>query len=257
MLSLALRIAYDGGFFDAYPRDPRVRNVEDCLIEALRPEGFVKGSFRTGSRTDKGVSALENVVRVHLERPHTDGLIPAVQSRLPPGLWLTGVAEVPKDWNPRHAKMRQYSYLARKRGESLPDMQIATAAFVGTHDMRAFAKIEDRNPERVIESFTVEDGPQWRFTIRSRGFLWNQVRRMVDAVLWVGRGVDVALIHEALQTGMPDPRFGVAPAEGLLLERVEYDLRWLDAGRLPPPKIEAQQIQARVRATLADHLASL
>ncbi len=109
-LHVALRIAYDGSRFEAYARDPTAQTVEDALIRALQEEGLVEGSFRTGSRTDAGVSALENVCKVTLERAHLKGLVPALQRNLPLGLWVTGAAPVDAKWNPRHAKRRHYRY---------------------------------------------------------------------------------------------------------------------------------------------------
>src|SRR5438105_8361871 len=119
MTLVALRIAYAGAAFDSYARTPGRRTVEGALLEALRPEGLVADTLRTGSRTDAGVSAYENVVRAGLGRPHLRGLVPAVQRRLPDGLWLTAACAAPVGFDPRRAAWRQYRYLAADRGEDL------------------------------------------------------------------------------------------------------------------------------------------
>lgn len=261
MIRIALRFAYDGaGFPNGYARQPERGTVEDALVQALGSEGYVDGSWTTGSRTDKGVSALENVAACVLDRPHLNGLAPALQSRLPDGVWILGAATVGDDWNPRHHAVRTYSYLAPKRGESLDSMQRAATRFEGTHDMRGFARLEPhRDPVRTVDGCRVADaGDTWEFTVSSPGFLWNQVRRMVDAMLQVGRGsLTVRDIDEALETGTQHPRMDLAPPGGLLLRSVRYtpDLDWDPAaGTLDARRLTDAWQAARVRNRLLDGL---
>ncbi|MEA3189902.1 MAG: tRNA pseudouridine38-40 synthase [Thermoplasmata archaeon] len=262
MLTAALRLAYDGGRFDSYARMPGRDTVEDALLAALHPEGYVEGTFRTGSRTDAGVSALENCCRATFDRPHLQGLVPAVQRNLPDGLWVTAATEVPDTWNPRHARRRRYRYFAFDRGEALAPMQQAAAAFVGRHDMRAFARLEEgRDPQRNVFAFEVAAGPDgWEFAAEGDGFLWNQVRRMVGATLAVGRGeAPPEAIAASLASGTPHPRFRLVAAEGLVLEQVAYDgLAWdPKAGRLGPQLVGRMHQDARARMRLARHLREL
>ncbi|MFO1534594.1 MAG: tRNA pseudouridine synthase A [Thermoplasmatota archaeon] len=263
-LTVALRLAYDGRRFDAYARDPDASTVEGHLLAALRQEGCVEGSFKTGSRTDAGVSALENVCRATLERPHLRGLVPALQRHLPMGLWVTAAARVEPGWNPRHAKRRRYRYHAFPRNEDLGAMQEACAVFVGRHDMRAFARLEEgRNPERNVFAFTVAaEGGAWVFRVEGDGFLWNQVRRMVSAVLCVGRGeAGVEDIVAGLTTGKAHARFRLVAANGLVLERIDYgegEPAWdPEAGRLGPHAISRAFQDAHAGMFLARHLREL
>jgi tRNA pseudouridine38-40 synthase len=257
-----LRIAYDGSCFDSYARQPGRRTVEGALIGALRKEGYVTDTFRTGSRTDAGVSALENVCRAVLDRETMRGLVPALQRHCPDGLWVTAAAEVMAHWNPRHARRRRYRYDAISRGEDFALMADACALFVGRNDMRAFAKMEEgRKPERTVFTFTVAEQPGgWTFTVEGDGFLWNQVRRMVGAVMAVGRGqAEAKDIRASLGSGQPHKRFKLAAAEGLLLERIEYEQMEWDptAGRLGQQVWPRSWQQARARSRLMDHLAGL
>jgi tRNA pseudouridine38-40 synthase len=259
---VALRIAYDGSCFDAYARNPENRTVEGCLIGALRKEGYVEESFRTGSRTDAGVSALENVCKATIDRGTMRGLVPALQRHCPEGLWVTAAAEVVERWNPRHARRRRYRYDAISRGEDLAAMQDACEAFVGRNDMRAFAKLEEgRNPERSVFLFAVEaQAGGWSFVVEGDGFLWNQVRRMCGAVLAAGRGTCLRKdIEASLRSGKAHPKFKLAAPDGLLLERIEYDqLDWdPEAGRLGQQVWPRSWQAARARSHLMDHLAGL
>ena len=261
-ITIALRIAYDGKCFDAYARDPGASTVEGHLIAALRHEGYLEESFKTGSRTDAGVSALENVCKATLLRPHLKGLVPALQRHLPMGVWVTAAAEVMPHWNPRHANRRHYRYHALPRNEDLAVLQQACSAFVGRNDMRAFAKMEEgRNPERSVFAFKVQahDGA-WVFRVEGDGFLWNQVRRMVSAVLCVGRGeASVEDIVAGLRTGKTHPRFRLVSANGLVLERIEYtSLHWdPQAGRLGPHFVARPFQDAHAGMLLGRHLQGL
>ncbi|MGB0653231.1 MAG: tRNA pseudouridine synthase A [Thermoplasmatota archaeon] len=262
--TLAVRFAYDGTAFDAYAKDPGLPStVEGTLQKALGRLGYVGGSWRTGSRTDAGVSALENVARCTLERPYLKGLVPAVNSHLPVGVWVTGFARVPDDWKPRYNALRTYEYLAADRGEELEALAAACALFVGTHDMTSFARVEPpRDPVRHIHRFDVEGtNGGWRFTVTSPGYLWNQVRRMVAATIAVAQGKATLADIEAALGGAPPPaKARMVPAEGLLLKRVDYGdaLDWLpEAGRVGPERVVRGWQAAKTRAAVAAHVAGL
>lgn len=256
---VALRFAYDGSVFpNGYARQPEGGTVEDALIAAAKAEGYLEGSWTTGSRTDKGVSAAENVAKLALDRSHLTGLVPALQAHLPDGLWVTGAAEAAEDWNPRHGGEREYVYVIPSKGETLDPMQRAADRFVGRHDMSAFARVEShRDPMRTITACRVDaldDGSGWRFIVRSPGFLWNQVRRMVDAMLAVGRGdASPADVSASLESGVVHSKFNIAPPEGLLLRSVTYEpaLAWsVDAGSVDPRRLRMAWQRAQVTSEL-------
>ncbi len=255
---MALRFAYDGRF-SGYARQPEGNTVEDHLLAALAKEGLVAGSWRAGSRTDRGVCAAMNVATCNLDRPHIKGLVPAVQRHLPKGIWTTGAAEVADDFDPRRARWRQYAYHAPALGESLPAMKAACKAFVGKHDMSGFARLEDRDPQRTVLAFDVTaDGAWWLFRVRGHAFLWNQVRRMVDAALAVGGGrAMLEDVVRALDSGDRVAAFGIASPDGLMLEEVAYDVVWdASAGPMSGRHLMAAAQQARVRDDLMARLIS-
>jgi tRNA pseudouridine38-40 synthase len=242
---VALRFAYDGAaFVNGYARQPEGATVEDALITALRTQGYVDGSWTPGSRTDKGVSAAENVAACKVDRPSITGLVPGLQKALPPGLWVTGAANVNAEWAPRYHANRTYQYLASYSGENLPLMKSGCEVFVGENDMSAFARVEPhRNPLRNVTGCSVAlEQNHFCFTISSPGFLWNQVRRMVDALLVIGRGAATTDdIVASLKSGTPHSKFGLANPDGLLLKSVDYDppIQWdADAGKLDFRRLE-------------------
>jgi tRNA pseudouridine38-40 synthase len=227
---VALKLGYLGTDFEGYARQPGLRTVEGDLLRALEAAKVIRSpnEFRTGSRTDKGVSAVGNVVSVDTEfDPATIGA--AINSRLN-GAWLWGWREVPAEFNPRYAKRRRYSY-------SMPDpgnvdssaTREALETFVGEHDFTAFARLEpNKDPVRTVARATLRTTRgSLRFEFAAPNFLWHQVRRMVAASLAVGRG-DAAVSQ--LEAALHDPRkgkdWGLAPAENLVLEEVDYGFRF-------------------------------
>lgn len=256
---MALRFAYDGTLFSGFARQPGRHTIEGALLRALGKEGYVDGSWRPGSRTDRQVSALENVAACALERPHIRGLVPALQQHLPDGVWVLAAAETDAGWNPRYHALRTYQYVVPQEREDLAAMQAVCRRFVGRHDMRAFSRHEKhRDPVRTVTRCEVRDEGDWLFTVTSPGFLWNQVRRMVGAALAVGRR-RAALddVEAALRTGKADPRFQMPPAEGLVLAWVAYDEppAWdPDAGSLHPRHLGPWRQRVAVRQRLFEAL---
>ncbi len=257
-MRVALRFAYDGRF-SGYARQPEGGTVEDHMLRALAKEGLVARSWRAGSRTDRGVCAAMNVAVCTLDRRHLKGIVPATQQHLPPGIWITGATEVPDDFDPRRAKWRQYAYHAPKAGEDLEVIRAACAAFVGEHNMTAFARLDGRDPIRRVMSFEVEERDEWWvFHVRGQAFLWNQVRRMVAAAIAVGRArATVQDILVALASGEAHATFGLASPEGLLLEEICYDLTWDPAaGPVMERQLHGPAQQARVLDALMTRLIS-
>ena len=62
----AFKFAYDGINFHGYARQPNVYTVEGAIINTLEILRLINNPkinrFRSASRTDKGVSALGNVI---------------------------------------------------------------------------------------------------------------------------------------------------------------------------------------------------
>lgn len=234
---VAIRFAYQADAFEGYARQTGKRTVEQTLIDALQRTGLVAGSWKTGSRTDAGVHAACNVARVEVARKHLRGWVAESNKHLPHDLVLTGAQGVSADWNPRHALWREYAYFAVRRDESLAAMQAACRLLVGTHDVRGLARVESgKNPVRTVTRFAVHaHAAGWKFKVRGPSFLWNQVRRMVDAVLAVGQArIGLEDLSRILETGRANTRLSVAPAEGLVLQEVKYrGLRFDEGGKAP------------------------
>ncbi len=65
---MLLKFAYDGTKFYGYQRQPDKPTVEGEIISVLRDSGL-DATIKSASRTDRGVSALGNVIYLADDEP--------------------------------------------------------------------------------------------------------------------------------------------------------------------------------------------
>lgn len=220
---VAVKLAYDGSRFFGFQRQPRRRTVEGDLIDALVSLGAMDsaraGRFQSSSRTDRGVSALANVVSFDTGFAPS-GLCSAINS-VTEDAWAYAVSMVPHDFNPRWAKERWYRYHLPRAGQDVRLMRRLFRRFEGTHDFSRFSRKDDRDPVRTIASIRLGESEEFvTVDFRAESFLWNMVRRIVWMVDAGSRGEipDDQVGPEA----DPQPRrVGLAPAEFLVLMDVD------------------------------------
>ena len=229
----AFKIAYDGVAFHGFARQPNVRTVEGEVLLALGRAGVIDTlkdpRLRGASRTDRGVSALGNVVAFDSIR----SAIPAVRAfnGKARGVWAWAVAEVPDDFNVRRARERWYRYLLSPDHDETR-LGTAAAIFVGEHDFRNFTKDRSRTSARIDAVSAGRTGDAVVLDFRAPGFRWNLVRRLVAAALEVEAGRATVEDVERALDGPARADFGLAPAESLTLMDVAYDFEFR---RVPDP----------------------
>ena len=235
------RIGYLGDAFHGSQIQPDVRTVQGELIRVFRSLKWLTGPKEDqllvlSSRTDAGVHVRINGGIVDLDRALWDVLSPrkmirAVDDRLDGNIAFLTVEEVEASFNPRMALHRTYRY----RLEAMefwvePDHEAFHRwldLFVGTYDARNFARLEEgKNPIRtVLETKPWMDGERLiGFEVTGEAFLWNQVRRMANALFRLAVGeLDENEIREAIEQPMVPVDFGVAPPEWLVLWGVAWE----------------------------------
>ena len=94
---VAIKLAYDGTKFRGFQRQPEGETVEGALVRALGRIGAVSSprecGYRSSSRTDRGVSALGNVVSFRTDF-QVRSLCSAVNSELE-NAWAYSAVSVP------------------------------------------------------------------------------------------------------------------------------------------------------------------
>ena len=254
-----LMIEYEGTRYRGWQEQKNARTVAGEVRAAA--EDFFGGAIElTGSgRTDAGVHALAQIARVKSDRaaPAAD-LVLALNDRLPPDINVLKAEDVRPGFHPRHdALSRYYLYQISTRRSAfakryvwwvkdkldLDRMRQASQAILGRHDFAAFAeKVEgERSTLVVVQHVEIGmDGDLILFRIGASHFLWKMVRRLVGALVEVGRGPLSAGDFKVLMrpsSAASEKRFDVAkhtaPPSGLFLERVVYDKRQT------PPRLAA------------------
>ncbi len=227
-MRVAIKFAYDGTKFYGYARQPNLETVEGEIIKTCLEGGIFndirEAYIRSASRTDKGVSALCNIIVFNSNR-NIDEILPAIAGNLE-HIIPYGIAEVDKDFNPRYAKLRYYRYYLPRGDRDVDRIREGITLFLGEHDFTNFARIEDRkNPIRKIEEiYVIEDEDFIIFDLYAQTFLWHQIRRIISAVLKMEKGV---ISKEEIINALEKPHikvdYGVAPAEPLILMDIRYE----------------------------------
>ncbi len=220
---VALKFAYDGSAFFGFQRQPDRATVEGALVDALRRVGAISSSrecgYRSSSRTDRGVSALGNIISFRTSFP-SSSLCSAVNSEME-DVWAYSAIEVPEDFNPRGARQRWYRYHLAKDAQDVRLMRELASRFVGVHDFSGYARVDGRNPMRKIDSVGVSDAGLFHAVdFRAESFLWNMVRRIV----WtVNEGSSGRLEVERVgpEARKKPVRIGLAPPEYLVLMDID------------------------------------
>lgn len=255
---LALRVAYDGYPYHGSQRQPHHQTIEGELLRAFwktsfLPKDEVPSLFRFASRTDKGVSARENILFIGGQAGslfrHNE--LQRMTKHLE-DIWITGYTTMP--YHPPYIK--EYHYHLGIEEYPIPLLNKLCTIFSGTHDFSLFCRRrESKSPYRTLSmTFRMEHGDTC-LIFRGQGFLWQMCRRIVSAFYKVREGsmhVDdvVAMLREPQGHKMPP-----APASQLLLYSVDVNAPFHDFG--PARKKMRDYYEKKANASLARYHVSL
>jgi tRNA pseudouridine38-40 synthase len=265
---LRIDLAYDGGDFHGWARQPGLRTVQGELESALGTVLRIpEPATVCAGRTDTGVHARGQVAHVDVDEPALAATasrddrdpLPALQRRLngvlPPDLRVRRVVTAPAGFDARFSPLwRRYAYrvvdgvpdpLARGHVLTWPRpldggaMDRASASLLGLHDFAAFCKRREgaTTVRTLLELTWRRDGDVLTGTVRADAFCHHMVRSLVGCLLAVGEGRrDPGWPAQVLRTAARDPAVAVVPAHGLTLEEVGYP---------PDDELAARAEQAR------------
>jgi tRNA pseudouridine38-40 synthase len=242
-----LTIEYCGAGFVGWQRQANGLSIQEALEIAIERFCGERVTVFGAGRTDAGVHALAQVAHIDLGREaDPDEIRGAVNYHLRPhAISVLQVEPVGRDFDARlSATGRHYLYriLNRRASPALDRgrvwhvappldgaaMQQGAAHLIGHHDFSTFrdSLCQARSPVKTLDALEVSRaGEEIRITARARSFLHHQVRNMVGTLKLVGLGrwrpddVLRALAARDRRAGGP-----TAPAEGLVLVAVRYDL---------------------------------
>ncbi|RPE67119.1 tRNA pseudouridine38-40 synthase [Pacificibacter maritimus] len=249
MPRFALLIEYNGAPFSGWQRQKDHPSVQQCVEEALRKIDPDCPTIGAAGRTDAGVHAKGQVAHCDLKRDWEPfRLMEAVNFHLKPNpIAILDAVPMPDDWHARYAAYeRRYTFhlIARRapaahaaglawqvRGPlDLAAMQEGAKRLLGTHDFTTFRSTmcQAQSPVKTMDEITIEEhdysyGKEFRFHLRARSFLHNQVRSIVGSLERVGGGhwapEKITEVLEARDRNACGP---VTPPDGLFMTGVGY-----------------------------------
>ncbi|HYE06437.1 MAG TPA: tRNA pseudouridine synthase A [Planctomycetota bacterium] len=249
MPRFALELEFDGqGFSGTQLQDDASRTLQGVVETALADLAGSPVRFLPASRLDQGVSSPALPGDCVLERDWDPAMLAAaLNQRLPEDAVVRRAARVADGFSARRdasAKHYRYRVLVRparpvidrrclwvrrwSRPEALPEM---AALLVGRLDLSGFAckrgdASDDGDPRRRYDhaSWTDDGDGAWTFAMAGEGFLYQQIRGLVGAMVHVA--LDRAPIGDfraAIAGGWGARRLGnMAPGIGLRLARVDF-----------------------------------
>jgi len=221
-MRVALKIAYDGAAFFGHQRQPDRRTVEGECLAALRAGKILQDPrqsfFRSASRTDRGVSAVGNVVA--FDSPLRADALVGVFNDHAEQVWAWAYSDVPPDFHPRHATERWYRYHL-DANLAVDSLRKVGALFQGEHDFRSFTSDPPAGRFALNRLDVGDDGDMILVDVRAGSFRRGMVRRIVAAMVAYAEGdVSLDMVRTALEGKRYD--FGVAPPKPLFLMDVTY-----------------------------------
>lgn len=248
----ALLIEYDGMPFAGWQAQADQPSVQGAIETALSrlDAGFAAGArIAAAGRTDAGVHATGQVAHADLQRDWDPfRLSEALNWHLKPApVAILAAARVDDEFHARFsANERRYLFrlIARRapvthdRGQvwqvlnplDLEAMRAGAAHLIGLHDFTTFRSTmcQSKSPVKTLDEIRIEEheipqGREYRFHLRARSFLHNQVRSIVGTLERVGAGSwppeRVATALAARDRAACGP---VCPPQGLYLCGVGY-----------------------------------
>jgi len=241
-----LTVEYDGSGYCGFQAQASLPTVQGTLERAILAFSGETLRISAAGRTDTGVHATAQAIHVDLTRDWPERTIMNAMNAhmIHEPVAVLDCRKVPDDWHARFsATGRGYLYrilnrpappaLDRKRVWHVKQpldaeaMNRAAQALVGLHDFTTFRDMncQSASPLKTLDVARVARvGGEVHLVFAARSFLHRQVRSMTGTLVQVGLGrwavEDVARVLAARDRAACGP---VAPAEGLYLDRVDYE----------------------------------
>ena len=244
-MRLALVIEYDGTDYHGFQYQKDAPSIQEEIEKAIGK--FTGEAVRVSGagRTDAGVHALGQVISFDTASEHSvETFVKALNFHLPEDIAVKSGKVVEDRFDPRrHAVSRRYRYTIIKSATRSPimrrtahvmngpldtgAMREATTKLVGHHDFARFAgPVEEGRggtEREIVDASLEEAGCALTFEFEANAFLPHQVRRMVGAVVDVGRARISLGQFEQMIRGDESAVAHAAPPHGLCLVSVRYE----------------------------------
>ncbi|XP_034233679.1 tRNA pseudouridine synthase A-like [Thrips palmi] len=251
---VVLLLSYSGWGYLGMQRNPDAKTIEGDLLLAMKNAGILSQEyyekpqmmlFQRAARTDKGVSAVRQVVSLKIPEG-TD--IQAINEHLSPQIRVVCMKRTTKGFNSKvNCDARTYSYVLptyafappgeepsesfRISKEIMERINQVLKNYVGTHNFHNFTfkkGFKDPSAIRFMHTFTCgepfvrSDREYIILTVKGQSFMQHHIRKMIGLAIAVLRGYTV---EETIQKAFKSDPLDIpkAPGLGLMLEEVHYD----------------------------------
>jgi len=238
-----ITIQYDGSYFSGWQIQNDKLTVQGLLESVFRK--ISKTSDRVivngSGRTDTGVHAFGQVAHVDLDLSlDIQEIKNALNGNLPKYCRISDVKKVDMDFHARfHATSRQYiyqcytgeSFLYDNQSWILPKLDLIflnnlAEELIGDSDFLSFSKyrkdIKSTNCN-VFSSYWGKNKGMFTFYIKANRYLHHMIRYIVGSMIGVYQKRMTKLDFKLLlENPRKDVKIFKAPAQGLILEKVNY-----------------------------------
>lgn len=247
-MRIALGVEYNGAPFSGWQSQTNACGVQDYVEKAIANIAKHKVRIHAAGRTDTGVHALMQVIHFDTDaiRPET-AWVRGVNKFLSKSVRIVWSKLVDDKFHARFsATQRSYQYLLVNQATApainadragwyhlhlnVPAMQEAIKYLQGEHDFSAFraSECQASTPIRTLQNASITAHNQYIiFDFSANAFLQHQVRNMVGALIYVGKGrYSPQFMQELLMQKnrtLAPPTFS---PNGLYLVGVEYDKKF-------------------------------
>lgn len=244
MPTYKLTIEYEGTRYSGWQSQGNTpKTIQGKLLRAVE-ELYGEADLGGAGRTDAGVHASAQVAHLRLRQAvPPDQLREKINDLLPADIHILTVERADDRFHARHdALLRSYIYQISTRRTAfgkpfvwwikdrldVEAMKSAASQIAGRHDFSAFTDKRAQNESTIVEveSVSVERSDDLiLIRIEASHFLWKMVRKLVSALVEVGRrNMSVTAFVKLLEADAV-PYQPTAPPSGLFLARVSYEGR--------------------------------
>ncbi|MFD6812743.1 tRNA pseudouridine(38-40) synthase TruA [Enteractinococcus coprophilus] len=257
MHRIRVDLAYDGTGFHGWARQPGLPTVQATIEDGLFTIFRQPVATTVAGRTDAGVHAANQVIHFdiptelwaqlpghHPSRPAEAALVSKLNGVLAKesgAIRIRSARVAPKGFDARFSPIsRRYRYLValgepdpltrhftyHHRKPLVVDRMVEEIdGLTGLHDFRAFCKPRPgATTIRTLQEFRIDqDEAVFTIHLTADAFCHHMVRALVGALLRVGDGArEPGWLRNRLANPVRDSNMVIAPAHGLILDRVTY-----------------------------------
>ncbi|XP_044015777.1 tRNA pseudouridine(38/39) synthase isoform X2 [Aphidius gifuensis] len=253
---ILLKFYYLGWNYKGFvEQEDTINTVEHHIFEALKKSCLIENressNYHRCGRTDKGVSAHSQVIsldvrsvlktddqhKVNDELPYSKIL----NRILPDSIKCIAWASVGSDYSARFdCKHRTYKYFFPRGNLNIEAMRKAASLLIGLHDFRNICKMDVANgvvnfKRTIVDAQIICSNNDQSITagydmcfliIKSKAFLWHQIRCIMGILFLVGQGREKSDIFSHLLNVEKCPRkpqYSLAHELPLNLFHCDYD----------------------------------